>query len=111
MTLQQGIDVLEESHRNLGSFHVSHVTVGGRVLDLSFGRSIVHFESVYERLQDEEKSRRVGVVRVLHLKFLGHFAPRFWAENLLSSYPAVFIHEVEPALDNVEPGPRLVGVP
>lgn len=39
---------------------------------------------------------------VLNLELLGDFAAGFLAKNLLAANPAILIHEVEPASDDIE---------
>ncbi|KAJ6264706.1 hypothetical protein Dda_0856 [Drechslerella dactyloides] len=51
--------------------------------------------------EDEDEGWRVGVVRVLGLEFAGHLAASFVAEDLLAGDPAVVVHQVVPAADNL----------
>ena len=41
-------------------------------------------------------------MRVLHLKLFGHFAASFRTEDLLATNPAIFVHQLEPALDDIK---------
>ena len=99
VALEEGVDGAEVGVGELGIPQVGgadFVQVG------CVYRRTFALQFVDERIEDEEESWRVSIVRILDLKFLRHFTAGFLAEDLLSSYPSVIVHEVEPAFDNVK---------
>ena len=62
---------------------------------------LLRVELVNKRLEDHEQSRRIGIMWILDLELLRYFAARFSPKNLLPRNPAIFVHEIEPALYNL----------
>ncbi|KZL82099.1 hypothetical protein CI238_06778 [Colletotrichum incanum] len=100
----KGVKSPEEILSKLDVVQMSSLKGGRRAKMLLFDRlaAVGLSEALHEALDDEEQRGRVGIVRVLHLELLRYLAASLKAKNLLTRNPAIIVHGVKPALDDLQ---------